>query len=55
MEQETDYAGLLDRLEVVLDRVNKPKVYSRKRRNRYHKLGLKQIELLREILEPLEK
>ena len=50
----TDYKGLLDRLEIVLDRLNKPRVYSWKRRKLYHKLGMKQLKLLRQTLEPMD-
>ncbi|MEM7183194.1 MAG: hypothetical protein AAF518_19945 [Spirochaetota bacterium] len=54
MEQPTDYKGLLDRLEIVLDRMSKHRAYSWKRRKLYHKLGRKQIKLLRQQLEPLD-
>ena len=57
MENETeytDYKGLLDRLEIVLDRLHKSRPYSWKRRKLYHKLGLKQLKLLRQTLEPMD-
>ena len=50
----TDYKGLLDRLEIVLDRMNKTRAYSWKRRKLYHKLGMKQIKHLRQVLEPMD-
>ncbi|MEM7183116.1 MAG: hypothetical protein AAF518_19555 [Spirochaetota bacterium] len=53
-EQETDFKGLLDRLEIILDRLSKPRTYCRKRRIRYHKLGRKQLKLLRQVLEPMD-
>ncbi|MEM7184208.1 MAG: hypothetical protein AAF518_25135 [Spirochaetota bacterium] len=51
LEEPIDYKALLDRLEIIIDRINKPKIYSRRRRSRYHKLGLKHLELLRLQLE----
>ncbi|MEM7184168.1 MAG: hypothetical protein AAF518_24935 [Spirochaetota bacterium] len=57
MEQTTkypDYKGLLDRLEIVLDRLHKSRTYSWKRRKLYHKLGMKQLKLLRQTLEPMD-
>ena len=55
MENEhTDYKGLLDRLEIVLDRLHKSRTYSWKRRKLYHKLGMKQLKLLRQTLEPMD-
>ena len=53
-EQETDFKGLLDRLEIILDRLSKPRTYCSKRRIRYHKLGRKQLKLLRQVLEPMD-
>ncbi|MEM7179498.1 MAG: hypothetical protein AAF518_01190 [Spirochaetota bacterium] len=50
----TDYKGLLDRLEIILDRMNKPRTYSWKHRKLYHKLGMKQLKLLRQTLEPMD-
>ncbi|MEM7183976.1 MAG: hypothetical protein AAF518_23950 [Spirochaetota bacterium] len=50
-QEEIDYKGLLDRLEIVLDRMAKPRAYSWKRRKLYHRLGRKQIKHLRKQLE----
>ncbi|MEM7183944.1 MAG: hypothetical protein AAF518_23770 [Spirochaetota bacterium] len=55
MEKEldpVDYKALLDRMEVLVDRLyNERKVYRKKRRKKYHKLLHKQIKFLRIQLE----
>ncbi|MEM7182287.1 MAG: hypothetical protein AAF518_15335 [Spirochaetota bacterium] len=49
---EADYKALLDRMEVLIDRLyNKRRIYRRKRRKRYHKLLLQQLKFLRVQLE----
>ncbi|MEM7181172.1 MAG: hypothetical protein AAF518_09680 [Spirochaetota bacterium] len=50
--EEPDYKALLDRMEVLVDRLyNKSKVYRKKRRKKYHKLLHTQIKYLRAQLE----
>ncbi|MEM7184375.1 MAG: hypothetical protein AAF518_25985 [Spirochaetota bacterium] len=50
--EEEDYKALLDRMEVLIDRVyNKRKIYPKKRRKRYHKLLHTQLKYLRARLE----
>ena len=55
MEKEldpVDYKALLDRMEVLVDRLyNRSKSYPKKRRKRYRKLLHKQIKFLRAQLE----
>ncbi|MEM7183215.1 MAG: hypothetical protein AAF518_20050 [Spirochaetota bacterium] len=47
-----DYKALLDRMEVLLDRLyNERKIYRRKRRKKYHKLLHQQLKFLRAQLE----
>ena len=45
------YTGILDRLEILVDRMNQPETYSLQRRERYHALALKQIAYLQEQLD----
>ena len=45
------HTGILDRLEILVDRMNKPETYSAKHRKRYHALALKQIGYLQEQLD----
>ncbi|MEM7184130.1 MAG: hypothetical protein AAF518_24745 [Spirochaetota bacterium] len=50
--EPTDYKALLDRLEILIDRLyNKRKIYRRKRCRRYYKLAHKQLKFLRAQLE----
>ncbi|MEM7184599.1 MAG: hypothetical protein AAF518_27130 [Spirochaetota bacterium] len=52
IDQPEDYKALLDRMEVLIDKLyNKRKVYPRKRRKRYYKLLHKQLKFLRAQLE----
>ncbi|MEM7182969.1 MAG: hypothetical protein AAF518_18810 [Spirochaetota bacterium] len=49
---EADYKALLDRMEVLIDRLyDRRKSYHKKRRKHYHKLLHKQLKFLRARLE----
>ena len=51
-QKEVDYKALLDRMEVLLDRLyNKRRIYRKKRRKKYHKLLHKQLKFLQAQLE----
>ncbi|MEM7181612.1 MAG: hypothetical protein AAF518_11910 [Spirochaetota bacterium] len=50
--QEEDYKALLDRMEILIDKLyNKHKTNRKKRHKKYHKLLLKQLKYLRAQLE----